>query len=37
MVAARHRLAEDVDDMVERAGLLWDFIHAAGAPEVQAS
>ena len=28
MVAARHLLAEDVDAVVERAGLLWDFITA---------
>ena len=26
MVAARHRLAEDVDAVVERAGALWDFV-----------
>jgi hypothetical protein len=27
MVAARHLLAEDVDAVAERAGLLWNFIH----------
>jgi hypothetical protein len=26
MVAARHRLAEDVDAVGERAGALWDFL-----------
>ena len=28
LVAARHLLAEDLDGIVERAGRLWDWIHA---------
>ena len=28
LVAARHVLAEDVDAIVERAGRLWDWVHA---------
>jgi hypothetical protein len=31
MVAERHLLAEDVAAVVERAGRLWDFIHARDA------
>ena len=31
MVAERHLLAEDTARVVERAALLWDFIHAPGA------
>ena len=27
MVADRYLLAEDVDAVVERAALLWDFLH----------
>ncbi len=33
MIAARHLLAEDLDAVVERAGLLWDFIHEQKPPE----
>jgi hypothetical protein len=29
LVTARHALAEDVDAMVTRAGVLWDFVHEA--------
>ena len=29
LVTARHALAEDVDAMVSRAGVLWDFVHRA--------
>jgi hypothetical protein len=29
LVTARHALAEDVDVMVTRASVLWDFVHAA--------
>jgi hypothetical protein len=31
MVSARHLLAEDVDAVVERAGLLWDHVHGGAA------
>jgi hypothetical protein len=31
MVAERHLLAEDTASVVERAALLWDFVHAPGA------
>jgi hypothetical protein len=31
MVAERHLLAEDTASAVERAALLWDFVHAPGA------
>jgi hypothetical protein len=30
MVSVRHLLAEDVEAVVERAGVLWDFVHAPG-------
>ena len=29
LVTARHALAEDVDAMVSRAGVLWDFVYSA--------
>src|SRR5437660_322250 len=31
MLAERHLLAEDTASVVERAALLWDFVHAPGA------
>jgi hypothetical protein len=30
MVSVRHLLAEDIEAVVERAGVLWDFVHAPG-------